>query len=94
VEGAHVSVVQTLPSLQFNGTPTHVPALQVSLMVQRLPSLQGVPLSGVKTQPLAVHVSLVQGLLSLHVDELAHVPISTSHTSAVHGRPSLHPAAS
>jgi hypothetical protein len=42
--GSHVSSVQTLLSLQL-GTdpPTQLPAVQVSLVVQALASLQAVP---------------------------------------------------
>ena len=44
-----MSSVQGFASLQFRGTPpTHVPPLQVSLVVQALPSLQGAVLFGVR----------------------------------------------
>src|SRR5207249_861779 len=42
VAGLQLSVVQTFPSSQFGGgPPTHVPPLQVSFVVQALPSLHG-----------------------------------------------------
>jgi len=51
--GLQASSVQTLPSSQFGGAPpTHVPAAQVSPVVQALPSLQGAVLL-VCVQPVA-----------------------------------------
>src|SRR5258705_444517 len=65
-DGLHVSVVQTLPSLQTIGVPLHTPPPHVSPEVQALPSSHGLVLF-VKTQPVAgLHVSVVQTLLSLH----------------------------
>jgi hypothetical protein len=65
--GSHVSVVQTLPSLQLSGVPAvHVPFWQRSLPLQTLASLQDVPFStGAFTQPArASQVFVVQGLPS------------------------------
>jgi hypothetical protein len=43
---SQVSIVHELPSLQLGGAPpTHAPAWQVSLVVQELLSLHGMPLS-------------------------------------------------
>jgi hypothetical protein len=68
VPALHVSFVHTSPSLQFGGgPPTHVPLLQVSLIVQRLPSSQGSVLF-VCTQPVAgSHESSVQTVPSLQL---------------------------
>src|SRR4029077_20267063 len=65
VAGLQLSSVQTLPSLQWSGgPPTHVPAEQVSLVVQALPSSQEAALF-VWTQPVdGSHESSVQGLPS------------------------------
>ena len=76
VAGLHVSVVHTLPSLHTTAGPAlQVPPPQVSPEVQALPSLQAMVLF-VNTQPVAsVHVSVVQGLLSLHtMPTPAHTP--------------------
>jgi len=64
--GSQVSVVQTLRSSQLGAAPpTHVPRLQVSLVVHALPSSQGAAF-GVATQPIAgSQVSLVQTFPSL-----------------------------
>jgi hypothetical protein len=68
VVGLHVSVVQTLPSLQVSaGPPTHAPPEQTSPVVHAFPSLQELLLF-VNTQPVAgLHVSVVQTLPSLQV---------------------------
>jgi len=65
VAGLQVSSVQPLPSSQLiAGPPTQPPLLQVSLMVQAFPSLQGAVLA-VWTQPvLGLQVSSVQTLPS------------------------------
>jgi hypothetical protein len=47
VEGLHVSVVQSLPSLQFRGVPTQMPSWQVSAVVQAVPSLHAGPVPGI-----------------------------------------------
>jgi hypothetical protein len=60
VLGSHVSVVQTLLSLQSLGEPVQTPAWQVSFTVHGLPSLQAVP-----SATLLVHVP-VPGLHALH----------------------------
>ena len=67
VDGLQVSSVQSLPSSQLGATPPmHCPPLQVSLVVQALPSLQATWLA-VWTQPLAgSQLSSVQGLPSSH----------------------------
>src|SRR6266849_1679369 len=59
--GLQASVVQTFPSSQLGaGPPTQVPPLQVSLVVQAFPSLQGLELL-VCTQPVAgLQLSSVQ----------------------------------
>src|SRR5437867_1879335 len=61
VAGVQESSVQGLPSLQFGGgPPAHAPPLQVSFVVQALPSLHGAVLF-VWTQPAAgLHDSSVQ----------------------------------
>src|SRR2546428_10148826 len=65
VAGLQVSSVQPLPSSQLiAGPPTQPPLLQVSLVVQAFPSLQGAVLA-VWTQPvLGLQVSSVQTLPS------------------------------
>jgi len=65
VAGLQVSSVQTLPSSQLSaGPPTQPPLLQVSLVVQAFPSLQGAVLA-LWTQPvLGLQVSSVQTLPS------------------------------
>jgi hypothetical protein len=64
--GLQPSVVQTSLSLQLGGAPpTQLPPLQVSGVVQALPSLHGLLLF-VKTQPeFGLQLSVVQTLLSL-----------------------------
>jgi hypothetical protein len=74
-----VFVVQALLSLQTRAVPArHVPYWHVSDPLQTLPSLQDVPLDlFVYRQPDEVlHVSVVQGLLSLQTSAVpaAHVP--------------------
>src|SRR6266849_184134 len=68
VAGLHEPSVQTLPSSQLGaGPPMQVPPLQVSLVVQALPSLQGLVL-WVCTQPVTgLQLSSVQTLLSLQL---------------------------
>src|SRR2546429_677009 len=65
VAGLQVSSVQTLPSSQLSaGPPTQPPLLQVSLVVQAFPSLQGAVLA-LWTQPvLGLQVSSVRTLPS------------------------------
>ena len=65
---AHESLVQMLPSSQPFTLPEHTPFEHVSLMLQTWPSSHNLPLSLVNTQPIALsQVSIVHGLLSLHV---------------------------
>lgn len=67
------SLVQRLPSLQTVAVPEQVPALHTSATVQAFPSLQAVPLIGPCAHAALVHVSAVQGFLSLHSPSLVHV---------------------
>ena len=64
--GEHVSVVQASPSSQLTALPAHWPAVQVSAVVQAVPSLHAVPSArGACAQPLAgLQVSVVQVLPS------------------------------
>src|SRR2546422_6572961 len=63
--GLQLSVVHTLWSSQLGGgPPTHVPPLQVSFVVQALPSLHGAVLFGWMQAP-PLHTSSVQTLPSL-----------------------------
>jgi hypothetical protein len=71
--GSQESVVQTFASLQLMGVPAvHVPAWQVSLPLQTLPSRQAVPFStGVFAQPVTgAQESVVQTLESLQLSAL------------------------
>jgi hypothetical protein len=71
---SHVSVVHALLSLQFTPVPAQTPLVQLSALVQSLPSLQVVPLATlVKTQPPEPQLSVVHGLPSLH----ARAPLPT-----------------
>src|SRR3989442_14364118 len=57
VAGLQVSSVQTLPSSQLSaGPPTQPPLLQVSLVVQAVPSLQVAVLSGWKQPVVGLQV--------------------------------------
>src|SRR5262249_1801442 len=63
--GSQASSVQTLPSSHTGaGPPTHVPALQVSAVVQALPSSQGSVLFTCWQPPAGSHRSVGQGLPS------------------------------
>jgi len=66
VDGAQLSVVQTLLSLQLgSGPPTQIPALQVSPVVQALPSLHDTLLFVWMHAPVSgLQLSVVQTLLS------------------------------
>ena len=81
VAGLQVSSVQTLPSSQLSaGPPTQPPLLQVSLVVQAFPSLQGAVLA-LWTQPvLGLQVSSVQTLPSsqLRAVPTQRPPVQTS----------------
>lgn len=79
---SQLSVVHGLPSLQVTaGPPLQLPPAHVSVLVQALPSLQGMA-AAIATQPLAgSHKSKVQGLLSAHaraVPGLQLPPVQTS----------------
>jgi hypothetical protein len=88
--GSQLSVVHSLLSLQTRAAPPwHVPPPQVSPVVQALPSSQAAVLF-VKTQPrTGSHVSVVQGLSSLHTIDapVQTPPLQTS--PVVHALPSL-----
>ena len=75
VDGAQVSVVHGFRSLQLTGVPAaQVPAWQVSLPLQRLPSGQGVPSASATCEqvpPGAMQESVVHGLAS---SQLGGVP--------------------
>jgi hypothetical protein len=62
---AQLSVVQEFPSSQLSGVPPHVPLVHTSPVVQRLPSLQVVPLTTLtKPHVPAVQLSVVHALPS------------------------------
>ena len=66
--------MQGLLSLQFAPAPAHTPLVQLSPLVQSLPSLHDDPLATlVKTQPPEPQLSVVHGLPSLH----ARAPLPT-----------------
>jgi len=91
---SQVSVVQRLASLQFGAAPpTQAPPLQVSLVVQALPSSQGTELF-VFTQPRTVlQVSVVHGFESLQFGGAPPVQVPLLQTSfVVHAFPSSHAA--
>jgi len=79
---------------QVTAVPAHVPSVQVSLVVQRLPSLQLVPAgaTGLEHWPLAGSQvpATWHGSLAVQVTfgGFEHVPFALQ-TSAVHGLPSL-----
>src|SRR6266852_5356807 len=82
--GLHESSVQTLPSSQLGaGPPMQVPPLQVSLVVQALPSLQGLVLL-VCTQPVAgSQLSSVQTLPSSQLGAGPPTQVPPLHASLV-----------
>jgi hypothetical protein len=84
VAGLHVSLVQPLLSLQLGGAPpTQPPPLQVSFVVQALPSLHGAVLL-VWTHPVdGSHVSSVQPLLSLQLGAAPPTQPPPLHVSLV-----------
>jgi hypothetical protein len=93
-DAVQVSVVQTLPSSQFGGTPPlQVPPPHVSFVVHAFPSLHGLVLL-VWTQPDdGLHESSVHGLLSLQLGAGPPLQVPPPHVSAVvHAFPSLHGA--
>ena len=81
-KGSQVSVVHRLVSLQFRlPPPAQRPAVQVSPVVQALPSSQ-VPVLGVLTQPVrALHESVVQELLSLQLMAVPATQTPAAHLS-------------
>ena len=92
-EALHESVVQSLLSLQtVVGPGTHEPPEQASPTVHTLPS-EHVAVVIVKTQPVtALHVSDVQGLLSLQVTAAPPAQAPLAHASPwVHALPSEQP---
>jgi hypothetical protein len=94
VDALQVSVVQTLPSSQFGGTPPlQVPPPHVSFVVQALPSLHEAVLL-VWTQPEdGLQESSVHGLLSLQPSAGPPLQVPPPHVSAVvQAFPSLHGA--
>ena len=92
LEGSHPSSVHGLPSLQSGaGPPTQLPPLQMSLVVQALPSSQGA-LFGVFKQPVAgSQLSSVQGLPSLQLGAGPPTQLPPLQVSlCVHASPSSH----
>ncbi|MBM4345590.1 MAG: inorganic phosphate transporter [Deltaproteobacteria bacterium] len=96
VLASQLSVVQALLSLQTLAVPAlQLPVAQVSVLVHKLPSSQGVPLSAVLTHLPLVQTSVVQALPSLQpalsrhctpqpamgVD--THLPVALSQASVV-----------
>ena len=75
VAALQLSVVQTLPSLQFTAVPTQTPPVHLSFVVQRLLSLQGDPLGKVAQLQPGIGV-------------WRHVPVAPSQDSAVQESPS------
>jgi hypothetical protein len=93
---SHTSVVQGFASLQLGAVPgVQAPPWQVSRPLQAFGSLHAAPLEdGVCSQPTpAVHVSAVQGLLSLQLTDVPdwHVPLWQASTP-LQRLPSLHEA--
>jgi len=90
--GLQESLVQGLPSSQLGAAPpTHTPPLQVSLVVQALPSSHGFVL-GTCLQPVAEsQESVVQGLLSLQLRGGPPTQLPLLHASlVVQALPSSH----
>ena len=95
VDGAQVSVVQRLLSLQSTAAPgVHLPAAHASAPltpVHKFPSLQGNVLKSCVQPPPTVHVSVVQALPSSHVTAAPGLQTPPTQTSPlVHASPSLH----
>src|SRR5262244_1103690 len=92
--GSHVSVVQTLLSLQLSGVPAmHVPLRQLSAPLQTVPSRHAVPFStGEVVQPdEGLQPSVVQGLLSLQTSGVPVRQVPPRHVSGpLQTLPSLH----
>lgn len=95
LEGLHVSAVHTFPSSQVRGAPArHSPSTHPSLIVQALPSSQGMSAGRPLHRP-ALHVSsIVQTLPSLQATPLLLGPgwqTPPLHESLrEHGSPSSH----
>jgi hypothetical protein len=88
---SQLSVVQVLPSSQFSALPPlHAPFLQVSPVVQALPSSQ-LPLAAVWLQPVAAsQASVVHGFASSQVSVVpVHRP-TAQLSPVVHASPSVH----
>src|SRR2546427_572024 len=82
VAGTHVSVVQTLLSLQLVGPPGwQLPPLQTSPVVQALKSLQGLVLLVWKQPLTALQASSVQTLLSSQLSGVPGLQVPPPHTS-------------
>ena len=90
---SQLSVVQTSPSSQGMALPPHLPPVQASGLVQRLPSSQAVASARLAVRHLPVvlsHESVVQGLLSLHTAAAPETHLPAAHPSpTVHKSPSL-----
>jgi hypothetical protein len=85
VAGAQVSSVHGFVSAQFGGAPPwQVPPEQVSVVVQALPSSQALVLFACWQEP-ALHVSSVQGLLSLQSVPVVHSGGAVSVPASVPG---------
>src|SRR2546427_245463 len=82
VAGTHVSVVQTLLSLQLVGPPGwQLPPLQTSPVVQALKSLQGLVLLVWKQPLTALQASSVQTLLSSQLSGVPGLQVPPPRTS-------------
>jgi hypothetical protein len=93
---SQLSKVQAFASEQVLTDPPPqnggLPAWQVVPVTQNWPSSQGVPTSrGVNVHPPAPHVSVVQGLESLHNTGVPlHMPVMLQTSPPVQGLPSSH----
>jgi hypothetical protein len=94
VPGSQLSLVHTLPSLQFGAVPAvHVPLWQVSAPLQAFPSEHDVPfVTGAVVQPVpGSQPSVVHGLPSLQTSGVPAVHVPLWHVSApLHVFPSEH----
>jgi hypothetical protein len=93
VAGLHVSVVQTLLSLQISAVPPwHVPLEHLSFVVHAFPSLHDAALLAC-THPVAgLHESSVHGLKSLQLrgGPPTQTPVALHVSFVVQAFPSLH----
>ena len=90
---SHESLVQPLPSLQTLAVPPQLPAVQMSLAVQALPSLQALPSASPMFLQLPVvgaQLSDVQALLSLQFLAVPAQRPALHASPAVQASPSLH----